>query len=222
MPIQRRSRRRQKVRQRNLTAVLVKVVGKALAINQQPKSQRQKNLRAKKKVAQISKLEPKNESADSPNRSEPAESQKSKGQQYGITALFWVTFLAGLTISYFQRLDAPEIIEGGIASIVIGLFVGVVIGGLSGNLRNAIFWSTLIAAFGYMSVAKDPHFDVWHRVAWGTVGATCGAVGCSLLVNRFFFNAILCGLFAELVMIGFAWLAGINSSDMRFDVLPRH
>jgi len=137
-------------------------------------------------VAQISKLESKNETSASLKTTEPSEPQKSMVGQFGIPALFWITILAGLTISYFQRLDAPEIIEGGIATVIIGLLVGALIGGLSGNLRNAIFWSTLIAAFGYMSVAKDPHYDVWHRLAWAAVGATCGVSDVRCLSSTFF------------------------------------
>ena len=102
---------------------------------------------------------------------------------------------------------------------MMGDMVGALIGWPSGNLRNTIFWSTLIAAFAYMSTSKDPHYDVWHRLAWGAVGATCGAVACSLLVERVLINTILCGLFAELVMLLFAWLASINTTDMRFDIL---
>ena len=103
--------------------------------------------------------------------------------QFRIAALFWVTFSIGLGIAYLQRLYAAEIILGGPISLMIGASAGALLGKLFANVWDGLFWGTLIAAFGYLTVASDPIYDMRLRLAWAFIGAATGATAGSLL-NR--------------------------------------
>ncbi len=115
-------------------------------------------------------------------------------RQFGIAALFWVTFAVGLGIAYLERLDSPDILLGGVLSILIGLVIGSVFGRLTNNFRDAIFWAVLVGAFGYISVASDPIYPPLHRLAWAAVGAVSGAIGGSFLPDRIAINTLACAL----------------------------
>lgn len=127
--------------------------------------------------------------------------------------------MIGLGVSYLQQQDHPLVLEGGLAAIAIGLVVGVIIGLPMGKLQDGVFWATLIAAFAYISVAKDPHFDFAHRLAWATMGAACGAVGSTVMPNRIWINALLCACFAELVFLIYFVVSGVNSFDFKVDLI---
>ena len=72
--------------------------------------------------------------------------------QFGISAIFWVTFTFGLGLSYLQRMRAQDVVVGGLISLAIGMVCGAVIGWLAKRLADGFFWGTLISVFGYVSV----------------------------------------------------------------------
>lgn len=144
---------------------------------------------------------------------------QAPARQFGIAALFWLTFLVGVAVSYLQQQDHPLVLEGGLAAIVLGLAVGVTIGWLTRRFQDGVFWATLIAAFAYISVARDAHFDFGHRLVWATMGATCGAVAATILTERIWINAILCACFGELVFLIYFVATGADSLDFRLDLL---
>ena len=148
-----------------------------------------------------------------------ASPNSGKSRQFGIAALFWLTFLIGLSISYLQQHDHPLVLEGGLCAIAIGLLIGAAIGWLTGKFRDGVFWATLVAAFAYISVTRDPHFDFAHRLVWATMGATCGAVGSTVLPDRIWVNAILCACFGELVFLIYAVCSNANTFDLRVDLV---
>ena len=155
-------------------------------------------------------------STDSPSKSTNSPSKK---KQFGIAALFWATFAIGLTIAYLQQLDQADILVGGLIAVAIGIVVGLIVGRLVGNVFDALFWSTLIAAFGYISVASDPMYShLGHRLAWAGVGAMTGAIGATCWTNRIALNLFVCGLVAFLVMLGFSLVTTFRSADLTIDV----
>ncbi len=120
--------------------------------------------------------------------------------QFGISAIFWATFVIALAITYLQRMDEPSLLVEGIGSVGIGLLVGSIFGAITKRLTDTIIWSTLIAAFGFICVATDSHFTLPLRIAWATVGAFAGAVSASVLPNRIPLNVLASGLAAGMVM----------------------
>ena len=139
--------------------------------------------------------------------------------QYGIAALFWLTFIFGLAIAYLQRLDAPSIVAGGIGSVAIGLVVGAIFGLATKKMADAMFWSCLISAFGYISVSSEPlFFQLGHRLAWAGTGAVSGAIAATVFPKNIFVNLILCALGGGIVMLAYWLISKEQSADLNFDV----
>ena len=140
-------------------------------------------------------------------------------QQFGITALFWLTFLVGLGIAYLQRMNSVEIVIGGAVGVAIGMGVGFAIGLATKKVPDAVFWATLVAAFAYISVASDPIYTTPHRVLWAVVGAATAAVASTVMPNRFIVNALICAIVAGLIL-GLYWLvARKHPLDLQIDLI---
>jgi hypothetical protein len=139
-------------------------------------------------------------------------------KQFGISALFWLTFMVGLALAYLQRQDNPEILIGGIISVGIGLLAGFAFGLLTGKTADAVFWATLIAAFGYLATAGDPAVDLAYRLIWASIGAVTGAVGATVFTKQIALNALACAFAAGIVMLALSPLSPQNSADIKFDL----
>lgn len=138
--------------------------------------------------------------------------------QFGISALFWLTFMTGLGVSYLREQGSTEILLGGLGGVTIGLCVGLVLGMISGRISDAVFWATLIAAFGYIATVGDPASDWQHRLIWASVGAVSGAVGAVVFPGRIFINTIACAAVAGGVMLTFWAVTQRQTTDMKFDL----
>ena len=149
--------------------------------------------------------------------SEPAELNRKK--QFGVAALFWITFIAGLGVAYLEKFDSPSILAGGLLSVVIGLAIGAAVGWMTNRISDGVFWGTLIAAFGFISVVSDPNYSVQsHRLAWAAVGALSGSLAATVLPHRILINALLCAVAAGAVMGAFYLFTSYRSSDLKFDL----
>lgn len=111
--------------------------------------------------------------------------------QFGIATLFWATFVVGLGLAYLQRLQSTDILIDGAVAVSAGFVIGLVVGAIRKQIANCTFWATLLAAFAYMSVAADPIFEPYHRITWALIGATTGALACSVFVKHALLNAIV-------------------------------
>ena len=140
---------------------------------------------------------------DEPLDQEPASSKK----QFGIAALFWLTFIVGISLKYLQQLSGPHILIGGLAAVTIGALIGLFVGQLTRRLADALFWSTLVSAFGYICLARDPANASHLPIAWSTVGAVAAAIGATVATNRIVLNAIACAACATVTMMAF-WASG--------------
>ena len=91
---------------------------------------------------------------------------RSAAKQFGIAALFWITFLVGLGISYLQRQDMPFVMEGGIIAIMIGLVVGLVgwESGPSPRLGGGVAMNLLIFLPFFFSSCPSFRFKKWEAV----------------------------------------------------------
>ncbi len=146
--------------------------------------------------------------------------------RFGIPSLFWLTFIVGLALAYLQRIepdgsrDLPEMLVGAMIAVLIGVATGTIFGRLTQKYGDAIFWSTLIAAFGYISTATDPLYVPYHRLAWAGVGAVSGAIASTLFLDRWWIRGLACAVGAGLVMVVYYFLSDGNrgSSDLTFDL----
>lgn len=129
--------------------------------------------------------------------SDPGEAQKeSDSNQYGIAALFWATFVVGLGLAYLQRLESPDIMIDAAIAIPIALLIGAIIGLVTGNMKDALFWSTLVAAFAYISTASDPVYGSYHRFAWTVVGGITGGLAATVGIGKAWLNGLSCAIAA--------------------------
>ena len=148
----------------------------------------------------------------------PSADHVNPQKQFGISALFWLTFMIGLGIAYLHDQDSPDILIGGLVSVAAGMAVGAIVGSLAGRMGDAVFWATLIAAFGYIATAGDRAFDWEHRLIWAMVGAVTGAVGAVGFPKKIVPNAIACAASAGAVMFTFWIVTQRQSVDLRFDL----
>ena len=146
----------------------------------------------------------------------------STQNQFKLSALFWFTFAIGVGLAYLQRMDSPDIVIGGLLSLVIGLVLGGTIGLITGRLMDGLFWGTLIASFGYISVASDPIGRPNQRLVWAAVGAVAGALGSTIApknnLRSLAIAALAAGLGAGLVMWAYAAIEPEPYFDMKFDL----
>lgn len=155
-----------------------------------------------------------------PFQDEPApEPIDSKGQ-FGIAALFWLTFIVGLGLAYLQQVEGRGILQGGLITIGMGLLAGGVIGWLTNKLGDAIFWSTLIAAFGYICVCNGVvRYPLEHRLAWSALGAVSGAISATLIRDNWWANLLLSALAGASVVGGFWCFSEGRTADWMLDLI---
>ncbi len=159
--------------------------------------------------------------AGNPQSAQSVSSQTTT-RQFKLAALFWVTFTIGVGLAYLQRLDSPDIVIGGVLSLVIGVVVGGAVGLVTGRLHDGLFWGTLIAAFGYISVASDPIYLPNQRLAWAAVGAITGALSSTVATGQSLTSvslaALVSGAAGGLVMWAYAAVATRMPFDLKFDL----
>lgn len=158
------------------------------------------------------------------------ESSSTTKPQFGIAAMFWGTFLAGMVMAYLNRVSRPDaaadsskVILGAAISIAIGVAIGYLIGKLTKRMPDALFWSTLIAAFGYISTVSDPIYSFHHSLAWAGVGAISGGTAATAFLGKWYLRALACAVGAGVVMIIYYIITlytGIDkgSTDLTFDL----
>lgn len=139
--------------------------------------------------------------------------------QFGIAAMFWVTFLIGLGISYLQRFDDPQVVAGGAISLAMAVVIGSAVGWLAQRLADSLFWATLISAFAYICVVSDPIFSANDRLIWAGIGAATGAVAATCYVNKPIINAILCAIVSGMIMMAYWWFSSGSNADRNLDVI---
>ena len=150
---------------------------------------------------------------------QPEHPQPSAKPQYGITALFWVTFLVGVGIAYLQRLNSEEILIGAAIGIGLAVLIGGLVGLITKNVSDSFFWATLVAAFAYISVATDPNYDQVHRIVWAIVGAFTAAIAATVFTKRPFLSASI-GAVVAFGCLGIYWLVTRNQSiDLKVDLI---
>lgn len=156
-------------------------------------------------------------------------SQNPKGvvPRFGIAAIFWGMFLVGLVVAHLDQLrqaevneKSPEIFTGALVSILIGLLVGAAVGKLTGKMSDALFWSTLIAAFGYIGTASDPAYAHYHRLAWAGVGAVSGALSATMFNDKWWLRGLVSAVGGGAVMVLYFCVAdkAAGHADLSFDV----
>ena len=154
-------------------------------------------------------------------------SSEVRKPQFGIAAMFWATFLAAMVMTYLKRLSRPDtsadsatVVLGAGGAVLIGLVIGFLLGKLSKRMPDALFWSTLVAAFGYISTVSDPLYSFHHSLAWVGVGAISGGTAATAFLDKWYLRGLACAVGAGVVMIIYYVISGGDkgSTDLTFDL----
>lgn len=154
-------------------------------------------------------------------------SSETRKPQFGIAAMFWGTFLVGMVMAYLDRLNRPDssadsatVVLGAGISVLLGLVIGFLIGKLTKKMTDALFWSTLIAAFGYISTVSDPLYSFHHSLAWAGVGAVSGGLAATAFLEKWYLRGLACAVGAGVVMVFYYIISGgeKGSTDLAFDL----
>lgn len=183
-----------------------------------------------KKDSDVSVERPPGSPTNKPTRKpadKPSNKSSSSKAQFGIAALFWGTFVVGMAMAYLDRLSRPDkstdsakVILGAAISVAIGLVVGWLIGRLTKRMSDALFWASLVAAFGYISTISDPIYSFHHSLAWAGVGAISGGVAATMFLDKWYLRGLACAVGAGVVMIVYYVITGGDkgSTDLAFDL----
>lgn len=125
------------------------------------------------------------------------QAHSSTRPQFGINAIFWATFVAALALGYLRQFGSPNLIVSGAIVVATAAIVGSLLGWPVHRVGDAAYWSVVIAAAAFLSVAGDSAASAPFRYAWSSVGilagAACGAVAPRRLLQRVCFGAIAGG-----------------------------
>ena len=146
-----------------------------------------------------------------------AEQNRSR-PQFGLTALLWTTFVAGLALAYLKTLGSTEVFIYGLFALVIALVLGVVSGVCSGRIADATYWALMIATGVYVSVVNDRTAGVLFQLAWVTTGASAGSVSGSFPASRPKARVLAATVIAGIVMLLFAF-SSPKHADIVFDII---
>ncbi len=118
--------------------------------------------------------------------------------QFGISAMLWTTFAVALALGYLRQVASPAMFASAATFIATAIVIGGLVGWPVGRIGDAMYWSVVITAAAFLSVAGDPAAPAMFRCAWSTVGimagAACGAVAPRQLWRRVFFGAVAGGV----------------------------
>lgn len=117
--------------------------------------------------------------------------------QFGIPAMLWTTFVVALALGYLRQYDSPAMVASAGLVLAAAIFAGVLIGWPLGKIGDATYWSVVVAAAAYLSVAGETAAPAIFRNAWSLVGimagAACGAIAPKQLGRRMMAGAIAGG-----------------------------
>lgn len=139
--------------------------------------------------------------------------------QFGISAMFWATFAVAVAFGYLRQFHSPAVF----ASAAFVMATAVIVGGLIGwpvkRIGDATYWSVVIAAAAFLSVAGDLAAPAVFRYAWSAVGllagAACGAVAPGHLLRRVTRGAIAGGG----AMLACSTVMPVHDLEWMFDLI---
>ena len=110
-----------------------------------------------------------------PGGGETSDSGSQPRAQFGLGALLGCFVAVAMALAYLQRFNSPAVFGNGAIVFIMAALLGAVVGRAVKRTGEAIFWSVIISAAGYLSVVGELRYGVAFHYAWSSVGATSGA-----------------------------------------------
>lgn len=132
-------------------------------------------------------------------------------RQISIRDLLWNTTALALWLAYARSLG-DRALEQAVVTLLMVLVAGSVVGGFSGQFKNALYWSAVLALLAFLAVAggRLPHEAV--MLGWSAVGAGCGAVAGAYYgrnsTRSVMIGTLGSGLLGLVLMLSTLWVAG--------------
>ncbi|MBC8354755.1 MAG: hypothetical protein H8E66_22475 [Planctomycetes bacterium] len=112
--------------------------------------------------------------------------------------MLWTTFVVALALGYLRRFNSPALFASAAMVIAAAVVIGGLIGWSAGRIGDATYWSVVIAAATFLSVAGDLAAPSVFRFSWSAVGiiagAACGTVAAGHLLRRVIVGASASGI----------------------------
>ncbi len=129
------------------------------------------------------------------------EAVQLKRNQYSVGNILYLMTCAAAVIAYAKTIGESATFQL-VAYMVAAICLGGLIGVARGDWANGMFWATLTNLLVFLAVAggRLPSEEV--TLAWGIVGATCGALCGVQLPARIVWRVITTCIVASLAMLG--------------------
>ncbi len=104
-----------------------------------------------------------------------SEEAKRPAAQFSIAAVMWTTFALAAVLGYLRSfgLGTAGI---GLAVMLATAVVAAIIGSITRQMQQVVFWGLLGAAFAFTCVIGATTMSVFMQVGWGMAGGVAGAV----------------------------------------------
>lgn len=108
---------------------------------------------------------------------EKTSDHRPAGLQFSISAILWLTATVGMVLAYlraFEEKDGNDALPG-LASVGLGLVVGLIAAAITRRWADAIYWSVIGATATFLCAAGYELYAPSFRFGWMLVGAVAGA-----------------------------------------------
>lgn len=103
--------------------------------------------------------------------------RRPAGLQFSISAMLWLTATVSMVLAYLRAFDAHQGSDAllGLASVGMGLVVGLIAGGITRRWADCLYWSVIGATATFVCAAGYELYAPSFRFGWMLVGAVAGA-----------------------------------------------
>ena len=115
--------------------------------------------------------------------SDPASASPSR-PQFGLSSLLGCFVALAMALAYLTGFDSVLVFRNGLIVLILAVLLGLVVGSLIKRRGDAIFWSVIVSAAGYLSVVGETQFGMAFHFAWSAVGAMAGVVAAAIPAGR--------------------------------------
>ncbi|MDP6553148.1 MAG: hypothetical protein QGG71_00685 [Pirellulaceae bacterium] len=100
--------------------------------------------------------------------------------QFGLGALLGCFVAIGMALAYLKGFESVLVFQNGLIVLILAVLLGMVVGSVVKQRRDAVFWSVIVSAAGYISVVGETHFGIAFHFAWSAVGGVAGVAAAAI------------------------------------------
>jgi len=158
---------------------------------------------------------------NSEERVKPGTSAPRASMQFSIAAIMWTTFTLAVVLGYLRTFGLYAAMLGA-AVLLTSALTAVLVGSIARQLREAVYWATLGAAFAIVCVTGLQNVDPVMRIGWGMTGGLTGAVAgavAAMKQNQPGWSILAGAVTGTLVIAGFCLFSGLYQLEVIIDIV---